>query len=527
MAKLTGNLSLQAGDKGFNLQIPESSFDQVFNLEQTVDNDGNFAGGMQFDPNNLAINSLKDAKLIVVNNPSDQTIEAQFKVKHWTNGTPDDTDASTYHYPSMLLRPSEFIVLPHAQIISFDENTSASNAGAHSSIKAITGYSDSGVTLAEDVDASEVELTVSSNGAYAFQVGDIIQLGQGATTANNYREVMEVVSIDSATQITVKRAQYGTDAGNSGATNYNQSHDNSSPIYFSYYNKTQNVGAMINGADAEIVATDEAGHFASSIIPLGGSAVAHRNLTNEADGLVKGSVAIQFYTEGGYQELGMAGITSSTESGLTASTNYAFDIQVDGDTNFDNLTFTTSSNTKFGGSDGVIRKIQDALDAQYYTSGNLFEKGVNVSIVNGDIRFTSRTNWSTSAIALTAEDGADASFFGTGRIPAVGSIEAAVPASTPDAVIYKDGKTAPNVASFAYDDGYGNISGTCTGTIDYSSSAITLRNAPPKAEFKVSFNYDSALSNGNNANDYHTIDNIVVRSVNQHKLAVAQILAFN
>ena len=527
MAKLKGSLQLQAGDKGFDFSLPDSTYHQVFNLEQTVDNDGNFAGGMQFDPNNFTLNSLQDAQLIVVNNPSDQVIEVQLKLKYWTNGTPDDTDGSTYHYPSFSLRPKEFIVLPNPYIVSFDEATSASNAGAHSSIKAITGYSDSGVTLAEDIDGSEVELTLSSNGGYAFQVGDIIQLGQGATTANNYREVMEVVSIDGATQITVKRAQYGTSAGNSASTNWNAGHDNSSPIYFSYYNKSQNVGSMINGADAEIVATDEAGHFASSIIPLGGSAVAHRNLTNEADGLVRGSVGIQFYTQGGYQELGMAGDTASTEAGLTATTNYAFDIQVDGDTNFDNLTFTTSTNTKFGGSDGVIRKIQDALDVQYYTSGNLFRKGVDVSIVNGDIRFTSRTNWSTSAIALTAEDGADASFFGTGRIPAVGSIEAAVPASTPDAVVYKDGKTTPNVSSFAYDDGYGNISGVCTGTIDYSSSAITLRNAPPNAEFKVSFNYDSALSAGNNANDYHVLKAITVRSVNQHRNATAQIVAFN
>ena len=83
------------------------------------------------------------------------------------------------------------------------------------------------------------------------------------------------------------------------------------------------------------------------------------------------------------------------------------------------------------------------------------------------------------------------------------------------------------MSGFAYDDGYGNIYGLCTGTIDYSSSAITLNGAPPNAEFKISFNYDSALSNGNNANDHHSIKNIVVRSVNQHKHAVAQILAFN
>ena len=84
----------------------------------------------------------------------------------------------------------------------------------------------------------------------------------------------------------------------------------------------------------------------------------------------------------------MSGITSSTESGLAASTAYAFDIAVDGGSDY-TLSFTTSTNTKFGGSDGVIRKIQDALDAGFYASGNLFEKKVTVAIVDGDIRFTS------------------------------------------------------------------------------------------------------------------------------------------
>ena len=609
MAKLSGSLSIQAGDRGFNLSLPTSDYDQIFNLEQTVDNNGNFAGGIQFDPTTLTLNSLKSAQLIVVNNPSTQPAEIQFKLHIWAStalefndatcdynddptithdanaliktgllvsgtgipanamigvitdtthfelalkttgaalsttggnltnqtltfsGQADDTgsSASDFTYPTTILRPNEFLVLPNNYLVSFSTNTSAGNQGEYTLTKATTGYAPSGLVLAGDLDSTtDTQLYLSGAvGAYAFQVGDIIQLGQAADTANNFREVMEVVSLDSATHITVKRAQFGTPAGDGSATNTNIGHSIGASVFFSYYNTTQDVGNMLNGADAEIIATDTSGRFASKIIPLDGNLQGLRNTTNEADGLVRGSVAIAFYTKGGYQELGMSGITSSTESGLTASTAYEFDIQVDGGTNFDNLSFTTSSNTKFGSSDGILRKIQDALDVQYYTAGNLFKKSVTVSIVNGDIRFTSNTNWSTSAIALTAGSTGTAEFFGTGRIPAVADIEAPVPSSLPDTTIVIDGKSAPNVSAFAYDDGYGNIYGACTGKVDYASSAITLNGSPANAEFAVAFNYDSALSVGNNANAFHTLRNIVFRSVNQHQNANIQILAFN
>lgn len=605
MANLTGSLELKAGDKGFNLELKTSSFEQIFDLEQTIDNDSNFAGGIQFDPTQLTLNSLKSANLIVVNNPSEQPVEVGLQLNLWTaglsfsdatcdynndptvahdantkihagllvNGTgipanamvafvnsttsfeladattglpvsttggslsnqtlnfegaADDTSGSDFSYPSTILRPKEFLVLPSNQIVGYNVGTSSADTGTYTLTKASAGYSNSGSFLAAALSTTDgTTLTLHDNGAYTFQAGDIIQLGKASDTANNFREVMEVVSIDSATAITVKRAQFGTPAGDSDETNTNVGHAVNAPVFFSYYNTSQNVGAMVNAGDVEIIATDRSGSFSSKFMPLSGTLQRLRNQNNEADGIVRGSFAISFYTEGAYQELGMSGITASTESGLTASTAYEFDIQVDGGTNFDNLSFTTSSNTKFGGSDGVIRKIQDALNVQYYTAGNLFKKSVTVSIVNGDIRFTSNTNWSTSAIALTAGSTGTAEFFGTGRIPAVASLEVAVPSSTPNTTIVVDGKSMPNNSAFAYDDGYGNIYGVCNGTIDYSSSEITLSAAPAEAEFKVAFNFDSALSGGNSVNAFHSLRNVVFRSLNQHKYATIQILAFN
>ena len=179
----------------------------------------------------------------------------------------------------------------------------------------------------------------------------------------------------------------------------------------------------------------------------------------------------------------MSGITSATESGLTASTAYAFDIAVDGGSDY-TLSFTTSSNTKFGGSDGIIQKIQDALNAGYYASGNLLEKRVTVGIVNGDIRFTSGQHLSTSAISISAP-ASGTTQFGVGRfVMAVGDIEAAVAAQLPDDVIYdkKTNQSNPNVSAMFHDDGHGNISGACTGTINYETGAIDLNGCPPNAQ---------------------------------------------
>ena len=128
-----------------------------------------------------------------------------------------------------------------------------------------------------------------------------------------------------------------------------------------------------------------------------------------------------------------------------------------------------------------------------------------MGIVNGDIRFTSRTNHSASAIALTAEDGADASFFGTGRIPAVGAIEPAVAKEFASRYVNK-ANVAPiigsessiksaikGVAGMCTDDGKGNLVGAATGTINYGSGALDFT-ALPNADFKVWMSYGSALS---------------------------------
>ena len=76
---------------------------------------------------------------------------------------------------------------------------------------------------------------------------------------------------------------------------------------------------------------------------------------------------MKFYNNG-YQEFGMSGVTPNTESGLAASTAYAFNITVDGGSTVASLSFTTDApHPKFGGHNGCLVRIQDALDAQFYT----------------------------------------------------------------------------------------------------------------------------------------------------------------
>ena len=213
----------------------------------------------------------------------------------------------------------------------------------------------------------------------------------------------------------------------------------------------------------------------------------------------------------------MSGITASTESGLAASTAYAFDIAVEGGSDY-TLSFTTSSNTKFGGSDGILKKIQSALDAGYYASGNLLEKKVTVSLVNGDIRFTSGSHLSTSAISISAPASGTTPFEVGRFVMAVTAIEKAVAAKLPDDVIYdkKTNQTSPNVGAMFYDDGHGNIHGACSGTISYETGAIDITGCPPNAHFVISAAYGSAHSGGEeyNTTDGNSITLISGRSVN-------------
>ena len=341
-----------------------------------------------------------------------------------------------------------------------------------------------------------------------FVEGDLIRIDN---------EIMEVEGFGSKGSLgtnfmTVKRGVHGSTAA---------THADDAAVSFPFFNAYHNYNKYT------YTQTDSSGKFKShNLLGVGRS-------TSYPTGIVKGSFAMKFY-ESGYQEVGLSGITSNTETGLTASTTYYFKIAVDGGSAYEVAFTTDASNTKFGGNNGVVSKIQTILNTQFYTEGNLFEKGVTCAIVNGDLRFTSHSRTRASAIALTAGTSGTANtdelFDGSNQIarfPAV--VKTAVAAKLPDDTLrdkinYTEN---PNTSVFAYDDGKGNIMGAATGTINYQTGAIDFV-GPVNAEFKASANYNSAYSGGINetADQQNVLTNISARSLNQKLNSEVEILGF-
>ena len=275
--------------------------------------------------------------------------------------------------------------------------------------------------------------------------------------------------------------------------------------------------------------TDGLGHATSSD---------HFGETDTA-GSVPGSVVINFYAAG-YQELGITNatnkgvpVTFETDSDLAVNTAYAFNIQVDG-ASAETIAFTThTSDVTLGdptdsASTGVLRKIQEALDANTNT------RGVIVSIVDGDIRFTSRTRLNSSAIALAAPS-SGTTMFGVGIIPAIGNVDGAVAAALEATTTSDHDKLGieGNTDHLLLDNGNGTMSRKNGGsaTIDYDAGGtIVMNNCPPHATFQIHFIYNSAHSGELQNSDVDTancIKKIYGRSLNRGKDAVLKITAFN
>ena len=519
MAKLDANLTITAGEGKEDLCSMSDNYTEVYQNINKVDNTDAFVTLATLSKTNVSL--LKGSKLIVIKNNS-VPVEIQLQINEFANNSNVDefTEALELTY---ILGANEYIVLPNQFLIGYTGDTSGAMA---KTIDNATGYSvnsgklyvDSVANLAEAVDGSETEIDVN-DGDY-FRVGDLIQLGTTTGTTATNIEIMRVTGISTNT-LTVERGLFGSITGNSASQT--TGHASGAAVHFPWFNTQEKYDKYHDDANALGTAqTNSSGRYtAQNLFGYGRSAT-------YPTGIVKGSFAMKFYNNG-YQEFGMSGITPNTESGLAASTAYAFNITVDGGSTFASLSFTTdATNTKFGGNNGVISKIQSALDTQFYTSGNLFEKAVTVSIVNGDIRFASGNRTRNSAILLAAPSSGTTPF-GVGRIPAIGSIEGAVAAKLPDDTVF-DRETYvenKNQSAFAYDDGKGNIVGTATGTINYETGAIDFT-GPANGEFAVSFNYDSAHSGGLNdtSNQENGIVTLSARSVNSKIDAEVEIIGF-
>jgi len=521
MAKLEANLTVTAGQDKDYLCSMSNDYTEVYQEIAKVDNADGFVTLTTLSKTTPTI--LKGSKLIVIKNNSSVGVELQYSVNEFEDSSNIDQFTENLRI-TQLLGAGEYMVIPNQYLVGYTGDASGGNA---KTINNATGYSvnsgklyvDSVANLAEAVDGSETEIDVN-DGDY-FRVGDLIQLGTTTGTTATNIEIMRITGISTNT-LTVERGLYGSITGNSSAQT--TGHASGAAVHFPWFNTQEKYDKYHDDANALGTAqTNSSGRYtAQNLFGYGRSAT-------YPTGIVKGSFAMKFYNSG-YQEFGMSGVTPNTESGLAASTAYAFNITVDGGSTFESLSFTTdASNTKFGGNNGVLSKIQSALDTQFYTtSSNLFEKGVNVSIVNGDIRFGSTNKTRNSAILLAAPTSGTTPF-GVGRIPAIATIEGAVAARLPDDTLFDNTNyvETKNEEAFAYDDGKGNIIGIASGSLNYETGAIDFT-GPANAEFAVSFNYDSAHSGGLNttSDQQNSIRSISARSMNSKIDAEVEILGF-
>ena len=473
-------------------------------------------------------NRVEDLRHITLRNIGNTVLEVQMLIDSWTVGTPDvNISSPAQRVLTTLIPPGEEIFLPTLKLLDYSGVTSAADAQLLTNkrpeeVNSGNLYQDVS-TITEPVEDSDTSITVA-NGTL-FYAGDLVQLGTNTTTVTR-QEIMRVTSI-SSNVLTVERALYGTSAADKDSqTHGTRGAVDNATIHLPFFNITNS--------------TDQYGGFAT--VQTDSRGVLHimnffgygRIASHVGAGIVSGSISGKFF-EAGFQELGLSNITSSTNSGLAVSTEYGFDLTCDGSglLTSDYMKFTTdSSNVNFGGTNGVISKMQSALDTQYYTtSSNVFEEKVTVGIVNGDIRFTSGQRLATSAILLAAPSAGETTPFGVGRFPAIGSVEAPVAARVPSDIVVDriSGVEKRNEGVLFYDDGLGSIRGVASGYINYTTGELYLQGCPPNANFQINANYGSALGGGirivSTANR-NSIYQIAARSVNQKMVGKIEFIAY-
>ena len=410
--------------------------------------------------------------------------------------TADVTMSATTYHVNYLLKPGQGMILPDSPAVISDEGleqlTGTVVTDAVPSVTANYAYADSGTTI-DDATFEAADTSITVDDGDFFRVNDLIQFGINTTTATKI-EICRVTAI-ATNVLTLERALYGTTANDKDAqTNATSGVVDNAKVYFPFFN-------IYHDHDKyTVVQTDSSGKFHA--MNLFGQGRAATNLM----GITPGSFSAKFYNAG-HQNLGLSSITSSTNTSLTASGSYWFKIAIDGGT-AEAINFTVdSSNTNWGGTNGVLSKIQTALDDKYNnTASNTFQQKSTIGIVSGDVRFTSGQRLSTSAIALTAgTDGASASYniFAqqNGWFPALANVPDAVAAKLPDDVLYDrvTYESIPNIGAFCYDDGSGILTGMCSGTLNYETGEIQMTGCPANAEFVFSCLDTSAFSGRQNA----------------------------
>ena len=516
MASYSATTTIKAGSESF-VALKSGAYNEVIKLTQIVDNTSGFLT-IASGSTTKGVNTLSDCKSMIIRNNSLSGAEIQIVSWAIVNATPDTVGALAYDV--FLLGAGDYIYLPNWRLFKINGDASGGDAytldnqAPHGNMyvaldNAAAGDAQllNGTELASGTTATTVTV---DEGSYFYE-GDLIRLED---------EISEVVSV-ATNVLTIIRGTHGSTAA---------THADDVAIRMPFFNAYHNFTDATGGYDT--AQTDTNGKFKCMNF-FGYARNTDGSNGRQSMGLVAGSISGKFY-KSGYQGLGLSGITASTNSGLTASETLKLDITANDNTLFQDLTFTLdSSNVNFGGTNGVIAKIQAALDTQYYTAGNLFQTKVTVGIENGDVVFRSGSHLSTSAILL-ADTGDSDTFIdaaANGRIPPAAKLADPVAAALPPDTIIdkKTGVSSPNAGEMFYDDGFGNIKGVCNGTINYETGALDITGCPPNAHFVVSANYGSGHSGGNRftTDDANSISSINARSTNSKLNATIEIIGLN
>ena len=521
-SQLQVNLDVNYGGKTLNKSISKTFSEEIIQRKEVDDTDA----GVQvvgFNDTSFLASSLKNAKGLVICNEGEVSAEVAMNIAGWTHGTPDSNSSSGGTDIKRVLNAGEFFYLPNLSMLQFGTtaNSAALGATLDNAVPSTDLYENIDTDgTNEAIDGSETAIDVDD--CAFFELGDLIRVDD---------EIMEVTAIstdDGNGTLTVKRGAYGSTAA---------SHDldggDGRDIRLPFFNAYYDFDTALSGS-SQLVMSDGQGKFkAFNYFGKARTGVAD----DEGQGIVAGSVAIKFYNSA-YHEIHFSKpIAASTDSKVSASTAYAFDLTID-DSSATNIAFTTSSNTKFGGSDGLIQKIQDAINTAF--EGTAF--GCTVGIINGNLRFTSNSHMfphdGTNGSKVLIEDASSGTDIFTGSVgimPNDTAFPNPVEPSLPDDVIidYSSGRTSPNTSAFMHDDGHGNLmyQGSTVGTISYLTGAIDfVIPSLPYAQFVVNAAYDSAFSGGTKIKAGHAdtgISSIFARSMNSKINTTIGVYAFN
>ena len=537
--QLQVKLDVMYGNKTLSKSLNKTFSEEMIQVKE-VDNTDQGVQVVGFNDTSFLVSSLKNAKGLVICNEGEVSAEIAMNIAGWTHGTPDSNSSAGSTDIKRVLNAGEFFYIPNLSMLQFSASNSAGLGATLDNVTPPTDmYVDSGVNLDANFEDSESALQVAD--IAPFEVGDLVQVGINDTTATRI-EVMEVTSItddsgtddDGAGTLVVRRALHGTSkADKDSQTNGTNGAVSGANVHFPIFNGYYDYNTAISGS-SQLIMTDGQGRWKiNNFFGYGRSATRD----DECQGIVAGSVAIKFYNSAYHEIHFPRPISIATDSKVTASTAYAFDLTID-DSSATNITFTTSSNTKFGGSDGLLAKVQEAIDTAF--EGTSY--GCTVSIVNGKLRFTSRSHMAphdgTNGSKVLIEDASSGTDLFTGSVgimPNDTAFPNPVEPTLPDDEIIdpQSGRTSPNPGSFMYDDGHGNLiyGGNVVGTISYLTGACDWTiSSLPYAQFVLNVAYDSALSGGTKVKAGHSdtgISSIFARSVNNKINTTIGVYAFN